>query len=163
MNGGAVAVSTRWRRVVVAAVVMIVVSQLLAIANDLLLGQSDPSDVVALGVLIVLSVFALRRARWARWTIVVLVALSGLLELAGFVLLIATRSSPGFWSAVEAAVPVLAGLRSAVVAFTASPAFPLLAGSVLVSAVLDLVAAGMLVFAPSVRSYYGRDLSSLSA
>jgi len=148
---------------IVAAVAMIIVGQLLAIGNDLFLRQSDPSDVVGLGVLIVLSVFLLRRANWARWTIVVLVVAGGLLELVGFVVLIATKTAPGFWSAAETAVPALATLRAAVVAFTVSPAFPLLAGSVLISALLDLIAAGLLVFAPSVRSYFSHDATTLNA
>lgn len=145
--------TSQGRRVVVAAVVMIVAGQLLAIANDLYLRQSDPSDVVLLGVLIVLSVFLLRRARWARWTTVVLVATGGLLGFAGFVLLILIRISPAFSSAVDTAIPAL---RGPVAAFTASGAFPLVVGSVLVSALLDLAATGMLVLAPSIRSFYSR-------
>jgi hypothetical protein len=149
--------------VVLAAVVMSIVGQLLAIANDLILRQSDPSDVVLLVVLIVLSVLLLRRVRWARWATVVLLAAGGLLELAGIVLLIATRTAPGFWSAVERAVPALASLHAAAVAFAAAQAFPLLAGSLLVEALLDLSAAGMLVFAPSVRSYFTPDAARLDA
>jgi hypothetical protein len=133
---------------------MIVAGQLLAIANDLLLRQSDPSDIVLLVVLVVFSVLLLRRARWARWTTVVLVAAGGLLELVGIILLVATRSAPGFWSAVDAAIPALASLHAAVVAFAASQAFLLLLGSTLISAVLDLTAAAILVLAPSVRSYF---------
>lgn len=139
---------------------MIIAGQLLAIANDLYLRQSDPSDVVLLGVLIVLAVFMLRGTSWARWTAVVLVALGGVLELAGFVLLVVTKADPMFWSA---AVPVLASLHTAVVAFTASRAFPLLAGSVLVSALLDLAGAWMLVFVSSVRSFFSRGTSARSA
>ena len=145
---------TSERRLVVAAAAMIIVGQSLAIANDVFLRQSDPSDVVLLGVLLVLSLFMLRRAGWARWTTVVLMAAGGLLELAGVILLVATKTSPAFWSAVEAAVPALAALRAPVVVFTTSQAFPLLAASVLISAVLDLSAAAILVCAPSVRSYF---------
>jgi len=149
-----VADSTSGRRLVVAAALMIIVGQLLAIGNDLYLRQSDPSDVVLLGVLIVLAVFLLRRAHWARWTTVVLVAAGGVLGLAGFVLLVVLKIAPGSWSAVESAIPPLASLRTAVAAFTAARAFPLLAGSVLISALFDLAAAGMLAFAPSIRSYF---------
>jgi hypothetical protein len=152
--------TTSGRNLVAAAAVMFIAAQLLAIANDLFLRQSDPSDIVLLGVLIVLSVFLLRRARWARWTTVVLVAAGGLLELAGAVLLVAARTAPGFWSAVDRAIPALAGLRTPVAAFTASRAFPLLAGSVLISALLDLTAAGILAFAPSVRAYFAPDEAS---
>lgn len=148
--------STSGRGVVVAAVVMILAGQLLAIANDVVLRQSDPSDIVLLGVLVVLAVFLIRRARWARWTIIVLVAMGGLLELVAVALLIATMSAPGFWPAVDAAVPALAGLHAQVVTFAAAPAFPLLTASVLVSALLDLTAVGMLLFAAPVRSYFLR-------
>src|SRR5450759_1161212 len=91
--GGVVADSSSGHRLVVAAAGMILAGQLLAIANDLLLRQSDPSDIVLLVVLVVLSVLLLRRARWARWTTVVLVAAGGLLELVGIILLVATRSA----------------------------------------------------------------------
>jgi hypothetical protein len=151
------------RRVVAAAVVMIIAAQLLAIATDLLLRQSDPSDVVLLVVLIVLSVLLLRHARWARWATVVLVAAGGLLELVAIVLLIATMTVPGFWSAVDRAIPALTGLHATVVALAAGPAFPLLAGSLLVEALLDLSAAGMLVFAPSVRAYFTPEAARLGA
>jgi hypothetical protein len=151
------------RGVVLAAAVMIIAGQLLAIANDLVLRQSDPSDVVLLLVLVALSVFMVRRARWARWATVVLVTAGGLLELAGVVLLIATKSDAGFWSSVDTAIPPLVSLHAAVVAFAAAPAFALLGGSVLVSALLDLAAAGMLWFAPSVRSFFSREAGTPSA
>ena len=150
------------RRVVLAAVVMIVAGQLLAIANDVILRQSDPPDAVLLVVLIVLSVMLLFRIRWARWITAVLVAAGGLLELAGVGLLIATMVAPGFWSAVDSAMPALGSLHDMVVAFAAAQALPLLAGSVLISAVLDLAAAGMLMFAPSVRSYFAPDAVTAS-
>lgn len=143
------------RGMVIAATVMVVVGQVLAIANDVFLRQSDPSDVVLLVVLVVLSFFLVRRAQWARWTTVVLVGIGGILELAGVALLVAIETAPGFRASASAAVPVLASLHDPVVAFTASPAFPLLLTSVLASAVLDLWAAGILAFAPSVRSYFG--------
>jgi hypothetical protein len=119
--------------------------------------------VVLLVVLIVLSVLLLRRVRWARWATVMLVAAGGLLELAGVALLIATRTAPGFWSAVDRAIPALANLHAAVVAFATGQAFPLLAGSLLIEALLDLSAAGMLVFAPSVRSYFTPHTATPSA
>jgi hypothetical protein len=136
---------------------MIVAGQLLAIGNDLILRQSDPPDTILLVVLIVLSVMLLFRIRWARWITAVLVAAGGLLELAGVGLLIATMIAPGFWSAVDSAMPSLVSLHEMVVAFAAAQAMPLLAGSVLISAVLDLAAAGTLMFAPSVRSYFAPD------
>ncbi len=141
-------------RLVVAAVVMIIVGQLLAIANDLILRQSDPPDVVMLVVLIALSVFLLRGAGWARWTTIVLVALGGVLEVVGFVLLVGTRADPGFWSRIETAAPFLGTLHTAVVAFTTAHAFSLLAGSVLITALFDLAAVGLLAFAPSVRAEF---------
>ena len=148
------------RRGVVAAIAMMVAGQILAIANDLALRQSDPSDIVLLGVLIVLAIFLLRRVRWARWMTVVLVAAGGVFGLAGFVLLIATKIAPGLWSGVGAANPALQSLHAATVAFTASRAFPLLAASVLISAALDLIAVAVLVFAPSVRSYFSSSAST---
>src|SRR5450759_3308116 len=117
---------------------MVITAQLLAIAADLLLRQSDPSDVVLLAVLIMLWVLLLRRAAWARWATVVLVAAGGLLELGGVVLLIATSTTPGFWSAVDRAAPALATLHAAVVAFATAQAFPLLVVSILIEALLDL-------------------------
>ena len=48
----------------------------------------------------------------------------GVLELAGFVLLVVLKVAPGSWSAVESAIPALASLRTAVGAFTGSRAFP---------------------------------------
>jgi hypothetical protein len=162
-RGAAVSDGTTGRGVVLAAAVMIITGQVLAIANDLVLRQSDPSDVVLVVVLIALAVFMARRARWARWATVVLVMAGGLLELAGVVLLIATKSAAGFWSTVDTAIPPLVSLHAAVVAFAAAPAFALLAGSVLISALLDLAAAGMLVFARSVRSYFSSDAGTSSA
>lgn len=149
--------ATSWRRVVAAAAVMIIVGQLLAITNDLYLRQNDPADVVLLAILIVLTFFLLRRASWARWTTIVLVTLGGVLYLAGFVLLIAAKASPELASAVPAS------LRAALTGFIASPGFSLLAISVLISAVLDILAAGMLAFAPSVRSNFRRGASAPSA
>lgn len=151
------------RRTVVAAAVMTVVGQALAVTNDLVLRQSDPPDVVLLGVLIVLSIFLLRRASWARWTVVVLVGLGGLLGLAGFALIVATATYPGTWSTLQTAAPALAGLRPAVAAFIAAPAFPYLAGSVLISALLDSAAAAMLAFSSRVRSYFARRSTTASA
>lgn len=142
------------RRAVIAAAVMIIAGQLLAVANDLILRQSDPPDSVLLVVLIVLSVLLLFRLRWARWVTAVLVAAGGLLGLAGVGLLVATMVAPGFWSAVDASMPALASLHEMVVALAAAQALPLLAGSVLISALLDLAAAWMLMFAPSVRSFF---------
>jgi hypothetical protein len=153
---------TSGRRLVVAAVAMIIVGQVLAIANDVFLRQSDPSDVVMLVLLVALSVPLLRRARWARWVTVVLVTLGGVLELASVVLLIATKVSPGIWPEVDAAVPALVSLHAAVVAFIVAQAFPLLVASLLISAVLDLTAAGVLVFAPAVRAYFVRDAASVT-
>ena len=154
---------TSGRRFVAAAVVMIIAAQLLAIAADVLLRQNDPSDVVLLVVLIVLSVLLLRRARWARWVTVVLVAAGGVLELAAIVLLVVTMIVPGFWSALDRAIPALTSLHAMVVALAAGQALPLLAGSLLVEAVLDLSAAGILVFAPSVRSYFAPDAETRGA
>lgn len=148
---------------VLIAAAMIVAGQVLAIANDLVLRQSDPADVVLLVFLIVLSAFLLRRSRLARWTTVALVAAGGLLELASVVLLIVTKSDSGFWQAVDAAIPALASLHAAVIAFAVSPAFALLTASVLISAVLDLAAAGMLIFARSVRSYFSHEAATRSA
>lgn len=162
MNGRVMVDTSPARRIVIAAAAMVIVGQLLAIANDVYLRQSDPSDIVMLGILVVLSAFLLRRARWARWTTLVLVVLGGVLELAGFALLLASKTSPGFWPGLERAVPALSSLRTAVLAFTASPAFPLLAASVLVSGLLDLVAAAMLTFPRSVRSFFSRHPSAAS-
>jgi hypothetical protein len=131
---------------------MILFGQILAIVNDVYLRQSDPSDIVGLVVLVALGILVLRCVGWARWTVVIFVGIGGVVELAGVVLLIAARSAPGFWPALESAVPALASLHAAVVAFTTSAAFPVLVGSTFISAVLDLVAAGILVWAPSVRA-----------
>lgn len=139
---------------VLATAVMVIASQLLAIANDVVLRLNDPSDVFGLVVLVLLSLLMLRRASWARWTIAVFVGLGGVLELAGFALLIVTVLAPASWAAIEAAVPALATLGPDLATFEAAPAYPLLASSVLVSALLDLAAAAMLTFAPSVRSYF---------
>lgn len=138
----------RWRRVATAAAAMIIVGQLLAIGNDVFLAQSDPSDVVLLGVLLVLTVFLLRGASWARWTMVVLPMLGGILSLGGFVLLIAARISPH----ISQQVPD--SLRAPLAAFIASPGFVFLAVSVLISASLDIAAAGILAVAPSIRSSF---------
>lgn len=151
------------RRAVLAAVSMVIVAQVLAIANDVILRMSDPSDVVLLVLLVILSFFVLRRAPWARWTVVVLVTLGGLLESAGAVLLIVTRSAPRFWPAVSSAIPALAALRAPVIAFATSHAFALLLGSLVISALFDLCAALMLAFAPSMRSYFARDTRVSSA
>lgn len=157
------AVPAAGRGVVVTASAMIVVAQVLAIANDVVLRQSDPPDVVLLVVLIGLSVLMVRRVRWARWTTVALVALGGVLELASVPLLIATVTSPGFWLAVESAAPGLRGLHAAVVVFAASPAFPILTGSVIISSMLNLIAAAMLLFAPSIRIFFSADAAASSA
>lgn len=161
--GAAVANETSGRRTVLAGAAMIMAGQILAIANDLVLRQSDPSDVALLVVLIVLSVFLLHRDPWARWTTIALAAAGGLLELASVVLLIVTKSDPAFWPAVDATIPALTSLHAAAVAFAASSAFALLTASVLISAVLDLTAAGMLIFARSVRSYFSHEAATRSA
>lgn len=140
------------RGVVVTASVMIVAGQLLAIANDVILRQNDPPDLVLLAVLIVLAVFLLRRARWSRWVTVGLVAAGGLLYLASVVLLFATQRDPGLW----AAVPALASLRQPVSVFIASPQRALLTASVLMSGLLDVVAVVMLAFTASARAYFAR-------
>lgn len=145
------------RGLVIAAASMLIAGQVLAIANDVVLRQSDPSDVGLLVVLLILTAFMLRRARWARWATIVLVTLGGVLELAGVALLVASKASPGLWTSFEAAMPAVAAtLRSGVAAFAASPLYPLLTASVLVSALLDLVAAGILTLSPRVKEHFAR-------
>lgn len=136
----------RWRRMAIAASAMIVIAQTLAIANDVFLRQSDPSDVILLGVLALLTLLLLRGAAWARWTMAALSILGGIVSLAGFGLLIAARIFPHFSQQVPA------GLRAPLTAFIISPGFLLLAVSVLLGALLDIAAAGMLALAPSIRS-----------
>lgn len=149
------------RGLVIAAAAMLILGQVLAIANDVVLRQSDPSDIGLLVVLLILTVFMLRRARWARWATVALVTLGGLAELAGVALLVASNASAGFWASFTAAMPVVAAsLHQGVAAFTASPLYPLLVASVLVSALLDLTAAGILAFAPGVRAYFARPVAA---